>query len=164
MPSLTIPKSITKSLRQSLRSAGNREIGGILLAQQLEDDSFRLIEHTVDQRVGTSSTFRRSVTQHSNALDEFLERHEHEFRKFNYLGEWHSHPTFSVQPSLKDHDTMQSIVGGNGGLPFAVLLIVRLDYWFQLRASATVFRRDYESSPMELIFEKKAQKMRFKNA
>jgi len=163
MSSLTIPRHITKSLRRTLRSAGSSEIGGILLAEQLRADSFQLIEHTVDEQAGTSSTFRRSETQHSAAFDEFLEKYKHEFRRYNYLGEWHSHPSFPVQPSLKDRETMQSIVGGDRGLPFAVLLIVRLDYWFQLRAAATVFRRGYEPSPMDLIFEKKAQSVRSNN-
>lgn len=162
-PSLIIPRHIARSLRRSLRSAGNNEIGGILLAEQLRADSFRLVEHTVDEQAGTSSRFRRSETQHSIAREEFYERHENEFLKFNYLGEWHSHPSFAVRPSLTDCDTMQSIVGGDRGLPFAVLLIVRLDYWFQLRGSVTVFRRDYEPSPMELIFEKKAQAVRSNN-
>jgi len=51
----------------------------------------------------------------------FFER----YRRFNYLGECHSHPPFSVQPSFEDIESMTDIVeNGNSTITFAVLLIV----------------------------------------
>jgi hypothetical protein len=51
----------------------------------------------------------------------FFER----YRRFNYLGEWHSHPSFSVQPSFEDIESMTDIVeNGNSTITFAVPLIV----------------------------------------
>jgi hypothetical protein len=61
--------------------------------------------------------------------------------RFNYLGEWHSHPTFEPVPSTVDMITMQSlvedpIVGAN----FLILLIVTLTADKTIDGSATAFR------------------------
>ncbi len=53
----------------------------------------------------------------------------HQYDRFNYLGEWHSHPRFPVTPSAQDVESMVDLVNGERGIDFAVLLIVRLQWW-----------------------------------
>ena len=66
------------------------------------------------------------------------------FKRFNYLGEWHSHPSFSVNPSQEDIHTMIDLVeNGPIEINFAILLIVRLRYWMRLEYSMTTFIRGY---------------------
>ena len=155
MASVIVPYGIARGIKRNLRSAGRNEIGGILLAEQINPDHFRLVQFTVDDTKGTQSTFRRSEHQHSNALDQFHKDNGDDYQRYNYLGEWHSHPSFSVRPSIRDQTTMQSIVKTNNDIPFAMLIIVRLDYWLRLRASATVFRANYPATEVKLMFEKK---------
>jgi hypothetical protein len=65
------------------------------------------------------------------------------FRRFNYLGEWHSHPSFSVRPSAQDVSTMTDIVEDQNSLiSFAVILIVRLRLRLWIEHSVTIFARD----------------------
>ena len=46
------------------------------------------------------------------------------FRDFNYLGEWHFHPSFSVRPSPEDVATMTELVEDERiPISFAVLLV-----------------------------------------
>ena len=76
-------------------------------------------------------------------LDEFFQRTGHDYQRFNYLGEWHSHPSFSVRPSIEDVSTMTDIVSNPASaINFAILLIVRLRFWAWLDYSLTVFARD----------------------
>jgi proteasome lid subunit RPN8/RPN11 len=152
LASVAVPYTIARGLKRYLRSAGSNEIGGILLAEQIRPDFFRIVQFTVDETKGTRSTFTRAEHQHSEALDQFHKEKGYEFHKYNYLGEWHSHPSFSVRPSARDRITMQSIVKGSNDIPFAIF---RLDYWLRLRASATVFRATHPATEVKLIFEKK---------
>jgi len=71
-----------------------------------------------------------------------LQRTGRDFQRFNYLGEWHSHPSFSVLPSPEDVGTMIDIVENpRSEITFAVLLIVRLRLRLWIDHSLTIFAR-----------------------
>ena len=77
------------------------------------------------------------------------------YRKFNYIGEWHSHPSFQPVPSEKDLQSMQEIVtDSDTSANFAILLIVRLKRGQEIDATATVFFRDGKCFECQLIMEK----------
>jgi hypothetical protein len=62
-----------------------------------------------------------------NAL-RFFDRTQHQYKRFNYIGEWHSHPSFEVKPSPQDVETMVKLVTDPAFKgSFAILMIVRLD-------------------------------------
>lgn len=131
---------INARLRQSLRRAGRREIGGMLFAEQLAPAHFRLMDFSLDLFSGSHTHFRRDPHAHQQALNEFFEKTGCDFSRFNYLGEWHSHPSFPVTPSIEDVETMQSLVANRAGaISFALLLIVRLRFRFWMDYSLTTF-------------------------
>jgi hypothetical protein len=133
---------IEKRFRAALGNAGDREIGGMLMAEQLAPDHFRIVDFSLDAFSGSHTHFRRDPRKHTKALDEFFRRTGHDFKCFNYLGEWHSHPSFSVHPSLEDIETMTDMVeNGNSAITFAVLLIVRLRWRLWIDYSLMVFAR-----------------------
>jgi hypothetical protein len=81
-------------------------------------------------------------------LEAFFKRTRREYQRFNYLGEWHSHPMFAVTPSARDHQTMQDIVEDpDVGARFAVLLVVRLEEGGNLEGSVTVYEPEYSPRP-----------------
>jgi integrative and conjugative element protein (TIGR02256 family) len=128
--------------RSALRKAGRREIGGMLFAEQLAPGHFRITDFSFDPDSGSHATFRRDAQTHGKALDEFFRRTGRDFTRFNYLGEWHSHPSFAVQPSAEDLVTMTDIVDSRrSAITFAVLLIVRLRWRLWLDYSLSVFAR-----------------------
>lgn len=129
-------------LKGHLRAAGRREIGGVLMAEQLGVDHFRIIDFSVDDQTGGVAHFVRSPEHHQQALDAFFAKTSAAYKRYNYLGEWHSHPSYPVRPSLQDRVSMQSLVEGERGISFAVLMIFRLHYWLWLEYSATLFQRD----------------------
>ncbi len=134
--------AIDARLRTALRKAGQREIGGLLMAEQLRPAHFRILELSIDVCSGAHMCFRRDPETHQRALDEFFERTGRDFKRFNYLGEWHSHPSFSVLPSVEDVETMTDIVDSDtSAITFAVLLIVRLRWQLWIDCSLTVFAR-----------------------
>jgi hypothetical protein len=58
----------------------------------------------------------------------FFDRTQHQYKRFNYIGEWHSHPSFEVKPSPQDVETMVKLVTDPAFKgSFAILMIMRLD-------------------------------------
>jgi integrative and conjugative element protein (TIGR02256 family) len=139
---------IEPRLRESLSRVGRREIGGMLFAEQLEPSRFCIVDFSLDLSSGTNTRFQRDPTLHRQELDRFFDRTGHDYQRFNYLGEWHSHPSFSVQPSAQDLLSMTDLVETVGSpISFAVLLIVRLRWWIWIEHSLTVFSRGDRPSP-----------------
>lgn len=146
-----IAKEVRTRLRRALRAAGRREIGGVLMGEQIEPGHFRVVDLSIDKETGGRAHFVRSPEAHAQALDAFFQRTGNEYHRFNYLGEWHSHPGFSVTPSLQDSASMLELVHGERDIDFAVLLIVRLHWWQAIASSCTLFRRDLHPSPVEIL-------------
>lgn len=149
---ITVPHSVQDRLRSALLKAGNRECGGVLMAEHVGVNHFVVRELTV-QKPGGIASFVRSLTKAVKAVQAYCGATGNNFTRFNYLGEWHSHPLFSVQPSSTDHATMRSLatditVGAN----FAVLLIFRLDAGV-LEGSAHTYLPDGSIHRSELDLE-----------
>lgn len=143
---------IKSRLRKALRSAGRREIGGMLFAEQLAPNCFRVLDFSIDLHSGSHTNFRRDPAVHKHALDAFFERTGSDFPRFNYLGEWHSHPSMSVHPSSEDIATMTELVSDDrNNISFAVLLIVRLRLHTWLDHSWTIFSRGYHPQAVRPI-------------
>lgn len=145
---LLLPAPILKRLRHELRKAGRREIGGLLMGEHVQAEVFRIVDFTAQHSGGTAACFIRHPHEHQAELDAFFERTGADYKRFNYLGEWHSHPSFPPIPSGTDIDTMQSIVtDASVGVNFLILLIVKLDGRRNMQMSASAFRP--QSLPVE---------------
>jgi proteasome lid subunit RPN8/RPN11 len=115
-------------LRDALPRAGRREIGGQLFGEQLALSDFRITDLTIQRRPGSFARFVVDLLQAARDAMHFFDRTEHRYARFNYIGEWHSHPSFAVSPSATDIETMRQLVRDpdfRGS--FAVLVIVRRD-------------------------------------
>lgn len=146
-----IAPDVRTTLRRALRAAGRREIGGVLMGEQIEPGHFRVVDLSIDNETGSRAHFVRSPESHADALDAFFQRTGNEYHRFNYLGEWHSHPRFAVTPSVQDAGSMIELVHGERGIEFAVLLVVRLDWWGWIASSCTLFRRGHKPSAVEIV-------------
>ena|ERR1019366_1321347 len=107
---LLLPHPIIQRLRRELRRAGSREIGGLLMGEHVRDETFRVLEISVQRSGGSQSCFIRDPRSHQAQLQKFFAHTGRDYSRFNYLGEWHSHPSFDPLPSATDVATMQSIV------------------------------------------------------
>ncbi len=150
---IEIPAHIEERLRRDLLSGGRREIGGILMGECLEPGRFQVVDFTVDHGGGTVSTFVRSLRAVLQALTRFFDRTEHEYQRFNYLGEWHSHPSFAPSPSFRDIESVQSIADDpEVGANFVALLILRLSDETGIEGTATVFQVGVPPEAATLVF------------
>ena len=137
---LTLPQAIQAKLSKALKRGGTQEIGGVLMGEHLDGCRFRVAEITVQFSGGSIARFVRVINGFITPLRAFFSRTNHNYQKFNYLGEWHSHPLFALRPSFTDCETMQSLVEDpTVGANFAVLMLVKLGASHEIQASATVF-------------------------
>lgn len=124
---IDFPKPLFEKIKLACSKANLNEIGGMLFGEHLGPGHFRIAELTIDE-AGLVATFKRSIQHVLNSCKQFFKKTNHDYRRFNYLGEWHSHPQFKVFPSSTDNQSMLEIVCDKSvGANFAVLLIVRLD-------------------------------------
>ncbi len=140
---LKLPDEVLQTLLRELEAAGRREIGGILMGEQLAPGQFRVTEISVQRHNGWIARFVRSARDALDALQRFFDRSGHRYTHFNYVGEWHSHPSFQPIPSGPDHTSMLEIVSDpKTGANFVVLLIVKLNLEKELDGSVTVYTPD----------------------
>ena len=138
---LLLPPDICSQMVSALTAAGRREIGGILMGEHIGPDTFRVKELTIQRKGGTFAAFVRIVTEALAPLRAFFDSTNHQYTKFNYLGEWHSHHSFALQPSGRDHATMYDMVmDPKLGARFVILLLVKLDAHGQLDGAVTIYQ------------------------
>lgn len=149
---IRMPEPVARQLVAALKRAGIREVGGVMMGEHVEGEVFRVVEVTV-QQPGTVATFVRMIWDAVASLGRFFARTGHQYTKFNYLGEWHSHPAFRLHPSDRDSATMWGIVEDpEVGANFTVLLIVRLQEG-SLEGQAFVYLPGEKMQPAALVME-----------
>lgn len=124
---ITVPPEVQAKLHMALKRAGERECGGVLMGEHVGENHFA-VRDVHAQKSGAIASFMRSVSGAASAIKAFCAAKGNDYRRFNYLGEWHTHPLFSVQPSFRDHVTMRELaIDRQVGANFVVLLIFRLN-------------------------------------
>lgn len=126
---LKIPNDQIMALHEALTRAGTDEIGGQIFGEQLAPSNFLAAELTFQKRRGTFSRFIVDLLQAARDALQFFDRTQHRYARFNYIGEWHSHPSFDVYPSVTDVETMRELVRDPDFKGrFAVLMITKLEH------------------------------------
>jgi len=149
---IILPDTIYDQLVNALQKAGKREIGGIVMGEHIGRNTFRIQAITIQFHESTNFSFKRVIQAAIFPLRQFFMRTGHNYTRFNYLGEWHSHPSFSLEPSDTDSKTMTDIVSDPSvGAHFAILLIVQLIGQNKISATANVYVADQERFQAELI-------------
>jgi len=112
------------------------------MGEHVRDEVFRVVSISVQRSGGSQTCFIRQPREHEAQLREFFARTGADYTRFNYLGEWHSHPSFEPVPSDTDLRTMQSIVDDSMvGVNFLALMIPRLGKRGRVELSAMAVRR-----------------------
>ncbi len=128
----------------------------MLFAQHVSQNTFQVLEATVE-KAGTISRFIRGLKYSLKQLQRFFAQHNHKYTEFNYLGEWHSHPSFGLTPSPTDNETMMDMVADpEVGANFAILVIVKIKDG-QLTGNAWVYYPTGERASCMLDFQKGAR-------
>ena len=142
-----------------LKRAGPREIGGVLFGEQIDEGYFRIVEAT-RQRFwsGTYDRFCRKGTQARKNILSLHRRYGRQAKRFNYFGEWHSHPNAPVVPSLCDEMTMTHLLAEQAGaVNFLVLVVVRISHVGVLEIGALAYLASGHILPCEVEVDTKVR-------
>lgn len=150
---IILPKKIEKKLYKVIYDSKSNEVGGILMGEYQSDDEYHIVDCTFQKAKGTVFSFIRLVTEIVNPLKKFFKNTNHNYKKYNYLGEWHSHPSFSLQPSNTDMESMWEIVNDpTTNANFAVLIIFQINHENKnLNGNAMVFLPEHKMIQAELL-------------
>jgi hypothetical protein len=150
-----MPNEVADQISTALDLAGRREIGGILMGEHIDEEIFRIIEITIQTHGGTVASFIRFMKDFTGSLRSFFDRTHHEYTRFNYLGEWHSHQNFALVPSKRDECTMHEIVTDpESNVNFVILLLVRIGTTGRLESTATLYQLGgRKSTSVEIVYE-----------
>lgn len=152
MLTLQISPELLRRLERELARAGHREIGGVLVGEHISSNCFKLLDFSVQRHGGSGACFTRDPAYHRPFLARFFEKTGHDYQRFNYLGEWHSHPSFPVEPSTQDRQTMSELLSDpEQNAAFALLLICRRDLGPQLTLGASAFRAGNSAVPVTVV-------------
>lgn len=142
MIDIVIDDACLRRMRRELKLAGKREIGGVLAGENLGNGQFRVVSMSVQRAGGSYASFVRDSSLHLRFMRRFFARTGNQPERFNYIGEWHSHPSFLPLPSSTDSNQMQRLIESRDQVAhFLVLLIVKLNRGDGIEASAHAFRR-----------------------
>ena len=142
MLTLILPSEQHELLLAALRKSGRHEVGGIMMGEHAGPNLFVVREMTV-HRCGAFASFVRRIEDAIGRLRAYFQQTGHDYTRFNYLGEWHSHPSFAPYPSRTDDLSMLQIVQDEAvGANFAVLLIVKLGAKGELISTAHTYLPD----------------------
>ncbi len=148
---IELTKDVRARMMSCLAKAKRREIGGILMAEQLEPGEFRIVDFSLDDFTGSAAHFVRSPDHHRAALDAFFARTGNDYARYNYLGEWHSHPNHAPFPSATDILSMHDLLDEERSIRFAILLIVKRGWWRRFLCSAILLSQGEEPSNIQII-------------
>jgi [CysO sulfur-carrier protein]-S-L-cysteine hydrolase len=151
---LLLPREIASQMVAALSEAGPREIGGILMGEHVGPNTFRVKDITIQRKGGTFATFVRVVRNIIGPLQAFFRKTHHDYTRFNYIGEWHSHHSFALSPSPTDHKSMIQIIDDpQFGANFVVLLLAKLSDEAVLDCAVFIYEPQGRPRTGELVHE-----------
>lgn len=125
-----------------------------MMAEHVSVNTFIVRDLTIHRR-GRLASFVRRIEEAWSALTRFFDRTKRDYQRFNYIGEWHSHPSFEPSPSGRDHQSMHEIISdGSVGANFVVLMIVKLNPEGSLVGTAHTYLPDGRFERSELVFQR----------
>lgn len=154
MLQLTLPADIAREMEEALCRSGTREVGGVLMGEHVTGDAFVVRQITIHQR-GAFASFLRRIEEALSPLAHFFDKTGRQYTRFNYIGEWHSHPSFVPAPSHRDSESMLEIVQDPAvGANFAALVVVKLDHDGLMIGTANAYFPDGRIEPANLMIER----------
>lgn len=120
-----VEQSAYEHIIEALKNYGDYEIGGILIGYEKSRNHFAISDVTVANDINKFNVFS-FIREPMKSLKILIRSFKK--KKHSYIGEWHSHPKFSLYPSPGDIATMKGILTDPGyGVDFVLLIITKLN-------------------------------------
>ncbi len=149
---IVIPKKMCIKLKKELNRMGFYETRGSFFAERVNDDLFVINDIYFSRKQGTVSFIQMIIgSDYHRFQNIYHKKHKFEYKKFNFIGDWHSHPSFSCNPSRYDvKEAKDDLEHSNAN--FIVQCILKLIN-NNLTGNAYVYYRDRKTEEIDLIIK-----------
>jgi len=154
---IIIPAKITSLIKKHIDKYSPLETKGALFAEHLGDNIFKIDSVYLEPKPGTTTYVKLVVNRVYQAFqNSFHKKHQYHFSKFNYIGDWHSHPLFECIPSSFDVEEVQKDLK-NSNANFLVQLILKVNQ-DKLIGNAFYYSNQVSAKKIHLVIENDSKK------
>lgn len=149
---IIIPKKLTKKIFIQVKKCRLNETKGALFARKISDEMFEVDDVYIEKKVG-SFAFVELVNNEKYQVYQncYHEKSGHDYIHHNYIGDWHSHPSFVLYPSSYDIEEVKKDLKKSNAR-FLVQVIVKIIN-DKLTGNAFYYDRNITAKQIELIIE-----------
>jgi proteasome lid subunit RPN8/RPN11 len=124
---LIIPKKIRNDIYEYVNKYSPNETKGALFAEKLDDETYKVEAVYFEKKVGTFAFVTLfNNERYKKFCANYFNKYKNQYEIHNYIGDWHSHPSFSCVPSLYDkNEVIKDLKNSNAN--FLIQLIVKIE-------------------------------------
>lgn len=149
---IIIPKKLTKKIFNQVKKCRLNETKGALFACKISDEIFEVDDVYIEKKIG-SFAFVELVNNEKYQVYQkcYHEKNGYDYVNHNYIGDWHSHPSFELYPSSFDMAEVKKDLKKSNA-KFLVQIIVKISNE-KLTGNAFYYDRRVTAKQIELIIE-----------
>lgn len=100
---IIIREEIADRILNQVRKYSPNETKGALFAHKIDDNTFEIEDVYFEKRIGSFVFVSlENSLRYKKFQKEYDRKHHYDYRNHNYIGDWHSHPSFALFPSGYD--------------------------------------------------------------
>lgn len=106
---IIMPKTISKKIYQRIKETSPNETKGALFAKKINDDLYEIDAVYFEKIIGTYAFVKLYNNEaYKKFQEKYHAKHLNDYETHNYIGDWHSHPSFECYPSSYDRLEVES--------------------------------------------------------
>lgn len=147
---IIIPKLIAAKIYNQVIKYSPNETKGALFAKKISNELFEIDDIYIEKNVG-SFAFVTLINnkKYQKFQKTYHEKNNNDYVRHNYIGDWHSHPSFELNPSSFDiKEVKEDLKASNA--KFLIQIIVKAENE-NLIGNAFYFNRKVFAKKIDLI-------------
>ena len=123
---IIVQKTVVSKIIDALKRAGLNETKGACFASRISNDCYSIEDVFLSKEKGTTFFSNLKINFSYKRFEKrYFKKHKYDYVNHNYIGDWHSHPSFDCLPSNYDKkEAFEELNNSNAN--FLIQLIVKL--------------------------------------
>lgn len=122
---IIVPEKMSKIILDHVKKYSPNETKGALFARKIDDETFEIDAVYIEKKVGTFAfVILENNCRYKKFQAVYNKKHHYDYKNHNYIGDWHSHPSFALFPSEYDKsEVVEDLTKSNAN--FLIQMIVK---------------------------------------
>lgn len=150
---IIVQKTVINRMINALKRAGLNETKGACFASKTSDDCYSIEDVFLSKEKGTTVFSNLKINYSYKCFEKrYFKKHKYDYVNHNYIGDWHSHPSFDCLPSNYDKkEAFEELYNSNAR--FLIQLIVKL-IDNEITGRCFLYLKNSIAEECELVFDK----------